>query len=378
MKTLKEVGIVIGLVFLGMILFWIWGNLNNILGIIILLIIPFFVWLSPSNLNQKSFIENIKNYKLHKIRLTFFIILMLFMIIGWIWSLNPERKIVPEINITSSLDKQNTGEYLLTFNTKNAKEIQINWENIQLVSGDNYSKSIQLKNIKTNISILAKTPYQQAQKDITIERNLTAEEVKQQEQEAEKARLVAESNKKLAEENQAKAKENAKKAQIEKLQKEISWVDKFDWSQFRSDITSINLELGLFWAYAIVIEEWQRSEYQEVKDLANKLKTKVSALQVKEFPLLRSAYSKLMDKTLWESNIDVEVGWNWNKNLTLIWWIYANNKNKAETQQIIWEMVKLLRYDRVNYKWYKYDDNYDYYEVKSAKDSDVIRINVQK
>jgi hypothetical protein len=35
------------------------------------------------------------------------------------------------------------------------------------------------------------------------------------------------------------------------------------------------------------------------------------------------------------------------------------------------DMLKLLRFNRINFKWYKYDDEYTYWQIESLPDSKI-------
>ena len=46
----------------------------------------------------------------------------------------------------------------------------------------------------------------------------------------------------------------------------------------------------------------------------------------------------------------------------------------GDLQSSLEDMLKKLRFDRVNYKWYEYDDKYNYFDLKSPKDVDIVPI----
>ena len=79
----------------------------------------------------------------------------------------------------------------------------------------------------------------------------------------------------------------------------------------------------------------------------------------------------LIAKHLPNENIEVEVFGNNSKTIQFTGGIFANNKNKQETQETLSEMLNLLRFKKVNYKWYKYDDEYTYYELDSKNDNEI-------
>jgi len=162
---------------------------------------------------------------------------------------------------------------------------------------------------------------------------------------------------------------------ITQLKREIESLDKgVDFTGYKESIDAIQMELVLFSAWAINIDEASKSENQEIKSLGEKLKSRVEKIQVAEFPKLRKAYGKIVDKKLWEQNIEVETLGNSSKTIQFTGAIFANNKNKQDTQETLSELLNLLRFKKVNYKWYEYDDEYTYYELDTAKDSEIRKL----
>ena len=98
-------------------------------------------------------------------------------------------------------------------------------------------------------------------------------------------------------------------------------------------------------------------------------------IQVSEFPKLRKAYGKIVAKKLWVENIEVEVFGNNSKTIQFTGGIFANNKNKQETQETLSEMLNFLRFKKANYKWYEYDDEYTYYDLDSKNDNEIVELN---
>lgn len=162
----------------------------------------------------------------------------------------------------------------------------------------------------------------------------------------------------------------------EQLEREISSIDKgIDFTSYKESIESIQLELVLFQVWAKKINEAVNSNNKDINELGEKLATKVKNIQISEFPKLRKAYGEIVAKKLWTENIEVEVIGNNSKTIQFIGGIFANNKNKQETQETLSEILNLLRFKKVNYKWYKYDDEYTYYDLDYKKDNEIIEIN---
>jgi rRNA maturation endonuclease Nob1 len=161
----------------------------------------------------------------------------------------------------------------------------------------------------------------------------------------------------------------------EQLLREIESIDKgIDFSTYHnaSKIEILQLELALFNAWASTIKNGEVSGDVEVQGLAKKLKIKVSNIQIKEFPLLRKQYVKIMAKLLWEEDIEVSANGTSSKYINITGGIFAANKNKQDFQNTIHEVLKQFRFNQSRYRWYKGDDQYTYYTIYEGKDSDLV------
>jgi hypothetical protein len=138
-----------------------------------------------------------------------------------------------------------------------------------------------------------------------------------------------------------------------------------------STVKWLEMEALLFWSYAVTAEKYKSNDDPEVKRLVAELEKKISALQSKQFPKMRKAYSNIVWATMWEYNIDAYSKWSYNGTIEFVWGYFASNKNKLDTYSTLKDMLKLLRFDRANFKWYKYDDEYTYWEIESYPDTKV-------
>lgn len=164
--------------------------------------------------------------------------------------------------------------------------------------------------------------------------------------------------------------------QIAQLKRELVSIEEgVNFSTYRNTIEATQMELVLFAAWAKTINEALLSENTEVKALGEELERKVKNIQIKEFPILRKAYAKAVNQKLWEQNIETQILGNKNKTIQFTGGYFANNGNKAQTQETLQEALKMFRFSRVNYKWYKYDDDYTYYEIDSPDDSELMSFN---
>jgi len=196
---------------------------------------------------------------------------------------------------------------------------------------------------------------------ISINRTFTQEELVERERRQQEAARVAE--------------ESRAQGIIDTLQREIDSLNKpFDGSVYRESVLALTLEVALFATWADLVERHKADKNTEVTALVAELEAKVSALQVKEFPIIRKTYAAIMAKEMWENNIEVESLGGSHKTIQLTAGMFANNANKLEAHQAIVESLQLFRFTQANYKWYQYDDEYTYFEIESPADSELVSL----
>jgi len=179
---------------------------------------------------------------------------------------------------------------------------------------------------------------------------------------------------KKAEEQKKEEEEIVKKK--EELEREIISIDKgVNFSTYRGTIDALQLELVLFAAWANIIKETEVTNDPEMLKLVKKLTTKVSSIQVKEFPILRKEYAQIVATKMWENDIEVSTDGSGNKNINFVGGIFAANKNKQDFQTQLTEVLTMFRFNQSRYRWYKGADEYTYYTVYIGKDSDLVTFN---
>lgn len=263
---------------------------------------------------------------------------------------------------------------------ENIKKLTLNWKDVN-IEGNGFTYNYPLALWNNTISIVGSNWGIERKLNKTIERIAKEEEekrVKLEQEKAELAKINAEEDRKKSEAAAKKQielteQERVRKA-LERINKEIDSITKYDWSAYRDSVTSIQIEIALFSAYASLVDEYINDVNPTVKKAAIQFKARVSALQKKEFPKMRKSYADLVGATMWEHNIKVATLWNSNSTIELVWGIFANNKNVKESYLLLSDMLKALRFDRVNFKWYKYDDEYNYYDIESSPDDKVEQI----
>ncbi|MDO8930074.1 MAG: hypothetical protein Q7W54_13950 [Bacteroidota bacterium] len=158
------------------------------------------------------------------------------------------------------------------------------------------------------------------------------------------------------------------------MNREIESIKSFDGSKYRDDVSSIQIEIVLFGAWAKIIKDAEDHTDKDINRLGEKLKTKVISLQKSEFPKLRKNYGEVLNQKLWTENIKVRTKDTGYTTLEFEGGIFASNKNKQDTQNTLSEILNLLRFKRINYKWYEYDDEYTYYSLITEPDGALVDI----
>ena len=163
---------------------------------------------------------------------------------------------------------------------------------------------------------------------------------------------------------------------IGQVERELASAAHFDGSQYRDTKEEILIETVLFGAWA---QEINRATNYELtaseKAKVARLKEEVSDIQRREFPRMRAAWGKILAQAMWEHNMTVSTGGEGNRTLRLTAAIFASNGNIKKINGVVWEQATLLRFKRIEYRWYKGEEEYTYFRVDSPKDSAVRRIS---
>jgi len=129
------------------------------------------------------------------------------------------------------------------------------------------------------------------------------------------------------------------------------------------------VEVALFAAWATVIRKadgYTLSSSERAR--VDRLKTRASEIQAREFPQMRAAWANILANALWEHDVIVSTGGEANRTLRLTSAIFASNGNIAEIQRTVHDPLDALRFKRVEYRWYRGADEYTYYRVETPPD----------
>lgn len=170
--------------------------------------------------------------------------------------------------------------------------------------------------------------------------------------------------------------ENAKKEELlkqkEQLEREIKSID--DGIKFAdgNTIEELQMDIVLFASWAKLIKEADESEETEINNLGKKLKSKVSQIQIREFPNLRKQYAKIVANKMWENDIEVYANGTGKRYINFTGGVFAANKNKKDFQSQLNEILTMFRFKQSRYRWYKGEDEYTYWTIYEGKDSEPV------
>lgn len=94
----------------------------------------------------------------------------------------------------------------------------------------------------------------------------------------------------------------------------------------------------------------------------------LKAMQAKQFPKARKVWAQEARDKMWEHDCDVSIS---GRTITFTAGMFASNANIKTAYQSIANALCDLRFKRCNFKWYRYDDDYTYYDIGSKNDTDL-------
>jgi hypothetical protein len=115
--------------------------------------------------------------------------------------------------------------------------------------------------------------------------------------------------------------------------------------------------------------DWKAGEAPEFKKKIQTIELSISKTQVKAYPVCRKAWAEEVRNKLWEHDIKVSYS---GTAITLTGAYFASNANIKSTYEALSQKLYNLRFKRISFKWYEYD-NAQYYTINSPKDNEVVK-----
>ncbi len=137
--------------------------------------------------------------------------------------------------------------------------------------------------------------------------------------------------------------------------------------RYELSLTSTYLDIIKECAYVYRSSAEYENESASVKNARKKLEKTLVQTQVLVFPKFRKLVSQQLQEDLWSENVDVVFS---DTKITFIGATFASNANIEDAYNTLRETLYKLRYKRLAFKWYKYD-NETYYTISSLRDKDI-------
>ncbi|MHA6697688.1 SHOCT domain-containing protein [Chryseobacterium sp. A321] len=150
-----------------------------------------------------------------------------------------------------------------------------------------------------------------------------------------------------------------------------SLINQLENEKYTDDISNVNSIISSLKVFGTMYSKYENHEDLEVQKKVKEFKKAVIDYQVRMLPQMRKTYIDQADEKLWRSNIEVQSMGGSHKTIQLTGAILANNANKEDILKSMREMLDDLRFQRVNMKWYKYDKEFTYFELKNPSDKEL-------
>jgi len=212
---------------------------------------------------------------------------------------------------------------------------------------------------------------------------IAAEEARRAEEKAERAAQKAIDDAKQAEivrnaelkeaERQAAARDEDIQNYLNMMAREMADLKSFDVSEFTSDVEEINKAALLLNVWTMLYEEGKQYEDEPaVKAKHDDYRRQIVSTQQRMLPALRDAYGPAMRRLLWEADGSARTIGKGYRTIEFVSASFARNMNIKTTHQEISDMLKMLRFTRAQYKWFKQATEYSYYDMEAPSDQTLV------
>lgn len=159
----------------------------------------------------------------------------------------------------------------------------------------------------------------------------------------------------------------------EKITAEFAEIDAFAAKDFTSNVTSILLAVEIMNAFTKSYAEGERLILSpEQKATRGSYRKKISEMQNKALPTLRDAYGPAMREALWEVDGEAKTKGTGFRTVEFINAAFAANRNIKTANDDLMPTLMKLRFTRAEYKWYRGESGFTYYNLPAPKDGDIV------
>lgn len=109
----------------------------------------------------------------------------------------------------------------------------------------------------------------------------------------------------------------------------------------------------------------------ETTDLLKQFKESIVQKQKAVFPIFRDAYGPILSNDMWIDNGSAKTFGNSYKTIELVSFAFASNRNISNTQDSMYEILHILRFTKIQYRWHE-GSEYSYYKIYPPRDTDLV------
>jgi len=132
--------------------------------------------------------------------------------------------------------------------------------------------------------------------------------------------------------------------------------------------SAFNVIIGDFKIISKIIYKYKTNSNVDLSKKSLLLEKKLKSHQKKVFPILRKKYILYAKELLWQNDVNVN---GTNTTINFIGYYFASNRNIQDTYDILYSMLKQLRFKRANFKFSEYGE-YTFYKINSVSDENII------
>ncbi|MEP2988018.1 MAG: hypothetical protein ABJN65_17230 [Parasphingorhabdus sp.] len=189
---------------------------------------------------------------------------------------------------------------------------------------------------------------------------------------AEEVKAIAETVKAGAAKEKAKYRETLER-EIQSMRQNPTMTDDDDVIQ---DEVYVTVNAALLATRAKLLAEAPYEIKSETENLRQEYIKLHKAYQRDTFPKLRQMQAKIWRNKLWENNVEVRVSGSKADRITFTAAMFASNRNKSAMQETVLPTLKLLRFRRASYEWYR-GSQAPYWDLETLADGEIATIDSQ-
>lgn len=156
-----------------------------------------------------------------------------------------------------------------------------------------------------------------------------------------------------------------------RLTETVSSTKAFRVDEYTTSIAKIGEAMRLFDQWAAVLAAASSATSTEGVKQRDVLTKEVQKIQADAFPKLRKAFSGLTAKKVWIEDMEVSIYGAKNERIIFVSASFAANRNVVEAHASLMDVLKQLRFKKVDYKWTSSASEWTSIDLETKQDQDI-------